>query len=79
MISYCLSCMQSTFKDLFIIFFGCIGSPLLCMAFLWFVASGGLPFTVTAAFSLRWLLLLEHRLWMDRDQKLQLAFSREVD
>ena len=48
------------------------------MAFLWFVASGGLPFAVTAAFSLRWLLLLEHRLWMDRDQKLELAFSREV-
>ena len=71
-------CARSQLLKIYLLYFLAV---LALHCFAWpFSGCGkrGLPSAVAAAFSLRWLLLLEHRLRMDGDQQLQLAFSREV-
>ena len=45
--------------NVFILFFGCIGSLLLCAGFSPVAANGGYPSVWCMGFSLRWLLLLQ--------------------
>ena len=64
------------FLSIFFYFFGCVGSSLLCTGFSLVATSGGYPLMCCAGFSLRWLLVVEHRLWVRGLQQLWLLASR---